>query len=92
MTGTTDIGILIGVVAGVLVAGFLLKTVLNGFVSVIFVVVVLYVVLAVWVPGPLEPVLLPVQAVLRIPFNLLGESLDFFTTLSVGSGGVHSAS
>lgn len=92
MSGTVDIVTLIIILVGVGVAGFLLRMVLNGFMSFAFVAVVLYVVFAVWVPGPLEPVLLPVQAVLRIPFNLLGESLGFFTTLSVGSAGVHSAS
>ena len=82
MAGTIDIGMFIGVVIGVLVAGFLLKTVVNGFVSVLFVVVVLYVVFAVWVPGPLAPLLLPLQGVLRIPFNLVSDLVGTFTALS----------
>ena len=82
MAGTIDVGILIGILAGVVVAGFLLKTVMNGFVGVVFVIVVLYVVFAVWVPGPLAPLLLPLQGILRIPFNLVGDLVSTFTALS----------
>ena len=84
MTGAVDIAILVIILVGVGVAGFVLRMVVNGLMTLGFVVVVLLLGLAVWVPGPLEPLLLPVQVMLRIPFSLVSESLGLSKTVSVG--------